>query len=82
MEHSNLTPQQFYRIALPKAKELKLKKDNGTITLKEKDALDKILESLWALIFRYAVKEGWLMSSKYRRSSDFFEDFANYIIRM
>lgn len=74
MEHSNLTPQQFYMIALPKAKELKLKKDNGTITLKEKDALDKILESLWALIFRYAVKEGWLMSSKYRRSSDFFED--------
>ena len=74
MSYSNLTPQQFYMIALPKAKALKQKKDDGTITPKENAALDKILENLWALIFRYAVKEGWLMSSKYRRSSDFFED--------
>lgn len=68
------TPQQYYMIALPKAKILRQKKLEGTITPAEERALDVILEKLWALIYRYAVKEGWTMSNKYRRSNDFFED--------
>ena len=74
-EHATQVQIEYMKI-MPVARMLNEKRLNGTITAQEKMKLDQILEYLWLIIHNYALKEGWLMSSKYRRDSDYFADLT------